>query len=832
MKTNGNPISNLLSLYNGQGGFGVNDSWGTQQGLQALLAYKLFLENKGTLYGELKSPSVNTHKLDEVIQIIDSVSNAMSNIASPNWEEMTGMLLAGKGLSANHLTQLKNSVKDAAQNGTQSLAFATEILKVKASGNNPESFENVNLVNLLSQSSDLHDFVNNATFSLLALNSGDYNVANLQTIKAALKQTILDNQHLGAGWNWTDNLTTSDVDLTSMVITALAPYKNEPAVQTAIEEAVDWLADQVNSGGGVNDSPSSISQLIIGLTSNGINPATDQRFVKINGNPITNLISLYNGQGGFGVNDPWGTRQGLQALLSYKFFLENKGSFYEVLKQAGTPPQDNTGGEGTPGNTPGGNDTTQKTITVTVKGLNGTTMYTGTVTVIGTATPYSVLVEAVGSSKVEKTGSGNSVYIRGIDGLAEFDHGSGSGWNYSVNGQFPGAGAGAYLLQTGDQVQFLYTLNLGSDVGAGGFSPIVQPPAANTADKVLENFTEISYNNTKPIHEVKKTVVVENANSLMSLTQMRELVQLLQNNVVKESKSVPTNETTTITDTANEIALVIPENALNEALTIEVEELRDLNRNELVSSIYQFGPAGTKFNKPVLISIKVSFENVELDQLALVWLNEETNQWIPIPATVDAKTGIVTGVVDHFTKFAVVDRAKLDTAAETLQVDKEISNVIQYLLHDAAFTEWEAFAIARSNERVPAQYLTQIEEILKENNGDFRKITDYERIAIAAKALGGNPTNVIGYDLMEKIYNNDRMLNQGINGPIFALIAMNFGQYSIPSEAEWTEEKLLKEIIDSQNADGGFSLASGVPSNADITAMAITALSDYMDGKV
>lgn len=60
----------------------------------------------------------------------------------------------------------------------------------------------------------------------------------------------------------------------------------------------------------------------------------------------------------------------------------------------------------------------------------------------------------------------NSAYIEGIGNLYEFDCGSESGWEYSVNGWFPNYGASRYVVQQGDEVQFHYTCALGRDLGA------------------------------------------------------------------------------------------------------------------------------------------------------------------------------------------------------------------------------------------------------------------------------------------------------------------------------------------------------------------------------
>ena len=59
----------------------------------------------------------------------------------------------------------------------------------------------------------------------------------------------------------------------------------------------------------------------------------------------------------------------------------------------------------------------------------------------------------------------NSAYIEGIGNLYEFDCGSLSGWMYSVNGWFPNYGCSRYQLQDGDRVEWVYTCDLGKDVG-------------------------------------------------------------------------------------------------------------------------------------------------------------------------------------------------------------------------------------------------------------------------------------------------------------------------------------------------------------------------------
>lgn len=63
----------------------------------------------------------------------------------------------------------------------------------------------------------------------------------------------------------------------------------------------------------------------------------------------------------------------------------------------------------------------------------------------------------------------NSAYIEGIANLYEFDCGELSGWMYKVNGWFPNYGCSRYQLKAGDKVEWVYTCDLGADVG-GNYS--------------------------------------------------------------------------------------------------------------------------------------------------------------------------------------------------------------------------------------------------------------------------------------------------------------------------------------------------------------------------
>ncbi len=84
-------------------------------------------------------------------------------------------------------------------------------------------------------------------------------------------------------------------------------------------------------------------------------------------------------------------------------------------------------------------------------------------------TVLEALIRITQQKKIQmdyRGGRGGSAYVEGIANVYEFDRGQGSGWMYRVNGIFPDRGAGVVPLYAGDRVEWLYTTDLGKDLGA------------------------------------------------------------------------------------------------------------------------------------------------------------------------------------------------------------------------------------------------------------------------------------------------------------------------------------------------------------------------------
>ncbi len=154
--------------------------------------------------------------------------------------------------------------------------------------------------------------------------------------------------------------------------------------------------------------------------------------------------------------------------------------------------------------------------------------------------------------------------------------------------------------------------------------------------------------------------------------------------------------------------------------------------------------------------------------------------------------------------------------------------------------EWAVLGLSRAGISVPKNYYEnyykKVEANVKKTNGELhnKKYTEYSRTIIALSAIGKDPSNVGGYNLLEKLGDFDKTVWQGINGPIFALIALDTKNYKIPQNKEAktqaTRELYIKEILKHQLKDGGFAL-TGEKADPDITAMALQALSKYQNKK-
>ena len=161
--------------------------------------------------------------------------------------------------------------------------------------------------------------------------------------------------------------------------------------------------------------------------------------------------------------------------------------------------------------------------------------------------------------------------------------------------------------------------------------------------------------------------------------------------------------------------------------------------------------------------------------------------------------------------------------------------------------EWAVLGLARSGYDVPdsyyQDYYATVEEYVEACDGVLhdKKYTEYSRVIVALSAIGKDARDVAGYDLTVALGDYDKTIWQGLNGPIWALIALDSAGYPMPenpeAETQATRQMYIDRILECQLPDGGWSLFGGTEAatsgdgtaDPDITGMALQALAKYQD---
>ena len=293
---------------------------------------------------------------------------------------MYGLAEAGHPMSDDYIARYKANVEKTVKEGYRGVSgqlhdkkyteYSRVIVAYAALGLDPTHIAGYNMVEKLADFDKVvWQGINGPIWALRALDAGNYAVPAVSGIKNVTTRQKLINYILNAqlddgGWNLyvsdpsdKDFETTkaklkSDPDITGMAMTALAPYRSQKKVKTALDKAVKCLSAMQNKEGGFTawgaTSSESISQAICGLTAMGINPNTDSRFRKNGKSLVDALLSFYDSKvGGFRhvnkasagyepVVDQMATEQAYYALAAYKNTVPDKATISKAVKSSST----------------------------------------------------------------------------------------------------------------------------------------------------------------------------------------------------------------------------------------------------------------------------------------------------------------------------------------------------------------------------------------------------------------------------------------------------------------------------------------------------------------
>lgn len=586
-------LSLLIGIFlpvSAEDGIGFSD-YATSQTFYSLIAYSRMCNGKSPLYvldngAGRKSGYQRNGVVNQVQGLIDGIVLYKSgNTSLQGWIDSGLVRDVKKGAEWYAIA--------ISQNGKYDFSPYEKVLLQFLNENPPGALQTaqkfaITLIAIGSNNSFIQEVADRSTssapvmaqiFGLHLLNNGI--VSNSYT-QDDVKSKLLDMQRKDGGWAVMGQY--GDVDVTCMVLQALAPHSNEPVIKSAIDRAVAFLSARQNPDGSFSSmgkvNCESTAQVVAALSDLRIDCANDSRFIKNGKSPIDGLKTFRLADGSFSHFAPQNSDADEKYNSSSSQSQEpsnetspSAGNNVSVMSpnasEKMSPAKDEVISDGEPeqtGNSDsesnGVKDTEHKTsFNSTEKKSRAPKKYKWIVSivmliifsgliillavikkatrknillicfffiasliviystdfesvnthsrveeksnVIGNVslsircdtvagrgnsefippdgcildttgfeiepgnTVYDVLEEATKRFNIhmDKKGGDGFIYISAIGHLYELQFGEMSGWVYHVNGNSPSVGCDNYIVSDGDIIEWMYTLDLGADVG-------------------------------------------------------------------------------------------------------------------------------------------------------------------------------------------------------------------------------------------------------------------------------------------------------------------------------------------------------------------------------
>jgi len=273
------------------------------------------------------------------------------------------------------------------------------------------------------------------------------------------------------------------------------------------------------------------------------------------------------------------------------------------------------------------------------------------------------------------------------------------------------------------------------------------------------------------------------------------------------------------------------------------EQIEQVKRTKLANAVSRIADIDAAAVVAAIINALPEAENINLSDEPAVEAAREAY---------DSLTAVQRTLVDEATLdkllAAQAKIAELKGARALMPTPAEVSEVLErtaaYQFETVTaptvgtdFGEWTVLALARGGfitEEFTHIYLSNLHAHLQANDGKLSSgganHTEYSRVILALTALGADPSDIFGYNLLAPLAEFENLTRQGLNSITYALIALNSGNYDIPTlpagqtYTQTTHQLLITFILSAQQSDGRWDIT---PGNVDATAMAIQALAPY-----
>ena len=457
------------------------------------------------------------------------------------------------------------------------------------------------------------------------------------------------------------------------------------------------------------------------------------------------------------------------------------------------------------------------------------------VTLDSGATVFDAVKAALDEQSISFTYSYNAMYgshyIESVNGLAEFTNGQRSGWMVTVNGVHISVGVSAYTLKDGDTVVLHYTDDYAKESGGMGDSDAA---AVEKVEKLIEAIGTVTLDKADEITAARKAydnltyAQKQKVSNYAKLTDAEaKLAQLQKEEDKKAAKQVEDLIAKLDGNAATFEQDVEAAKKAYDALTPEQKKLVT-NYKKLTDALKSLAEEK---------DVKAA-EEVEklIAAIGTVKLNSEEKIKTAREAY-DKLTDKQKALVENITVLEAAEERLAELRQQNAAEDiyKTTGDYLEALSTPSPGSvggEWMVIGLLRSDRKVKDMdaYYDAAVKYVQENideNGRLHnaKSTENSRLILALTAMGEDVTDVGGYDLLAGLNSMDYVRKQGINGPIWALMALDSGNYPAPA-GDVSREALLQVILEAQLADGGWAL-SGSTSDPDMTGMALQALATY-----
>ena len=435
-----------------------------------------------------------------------------------------------------------------------------------------------------------------------------------------------------------------------------------------------------------------------------------------------------------------------------------------------------------------------------------------------------------------------SVYISAINGLGEFSNGPNSGWMYTFNGKHPNKGVSVIYLTANAKIVLHYTDDYTYEEGGENYGKT--PGSENSVKEVIaliQKIGTVAYtdacknriDDARKAYDALTPAEKDKVANFKTLTEAEAKYEALKQaaqkanaeKVIKLIKAIPSPVTK-----ASKAAIDKARKAYD-GLTEEEQKLVT--------------------NRKVLTRAEAAYAKLTATKADLAKAQAVMDAIKALPASPDAKAlEAVRKAYDRLTarqkllveNYGVLEAAEARLSGETAVITAEsrykaTGEYIQSLGTPSVGPiggEWGVLGLARSGLTVPGleDYCQKALEFIRQSIDPATmrlhsaKSTDNSRMILALTAIGKDATNIDGYNLVAGLSDLDYVTYQGNNGPIWALIALDSGNY--PASGTATRQALVEELLRVQTSDGGWAV-TGSKADTDMTGMALQALAPYYE---